>query len=376
MENTKHWVSFWGNAASVTENRPERYAKNITLRYPIDVPFSGEAVRLTFDNYCGAEEIAITKATILYKDKFYPIFYKGEREMKIEAGAQIITDEIALPLQADDTLWVSFYLGDFTNMTAGVVTSGPLSSGRYSIGDQTECKEWDAAISKGTETFYFLNNISMYTEKENRAIICFGDSITSQHWPDYLKLRCKKEGYRNTAVVRRAISGSRVLRQYDCIEYAQYGWSGENRYRHEFPTDGVDTMIILHGINDIIHPVGIEENQFRPMSDLPTAEKLFEGIKMYIELARELGYRVYVGTLLPMKGWRTDTPFRQEIRHQFNELLRNTDLIDGVIDFSEIMENPQNPLCLIPECDSGDHLHPNGVGYEKMAQAIPNEVLK
>lgn len=27
------WVSVWGNAVSIAENRPERYAKEITLRY-------------------------------------------------------------------------------------------------------------------------------------------------------------------------------------------------------------------------------------------------------------------------------------------------------------------------------------------------------
>ena len=51
------WVSVWGNAVSIAENRPERYAKDITLRYPIAAPFSGSGVRLTFDNYCGTEPV-------------------------------------------------------------------------------------------------------------------------------------------------------------------------------------------------------------------------------------------------------------------------------------------------------------------------------
>ena len=33
--NNIHWVSIWGNAVSIAENRPESYGKNITLRYPI-----------------------------------------------------------------------------------------------------------------------------------------------------------------------------------------------------------------------------------------------------------------------------------------------------------------------------------------------------
>ena len=57
MNFNEHWVSVWGNAVSVAENRPERYAKNITIRYPIHIPFAGNAIRLTFDNYCGTESV-------------------------------------------------------------------------------------------------------------------------------------------------------------------------------------------------------------------------------------------------------------------------------------------------------------------------------
>ena len=376
MENSKHWVSFWGNAASVTENRPERYAKDITLRYPIYVPFSGEAVRLTFDNFCGTESVTSSKVTVLYNDEFYPVQYNGKEKMKIQAGEKIVTDPLEISLEADATIWVSFYLGEFTLMRSGVVVTGPLSRGVYANGDQTECKELDVATSREIQTFYFLTNLSVLTDKENRAIVCFGDSITSQAWPDYLKLRCKNEGYKNTAIIRRAVSGSRILRQYDCIDYECYGWSGQKRYPHDVPTDGADTVIILHGVNDIIHPVGVEVNKFRPITDLPTAEELFEGLKEYIKIARELGYRVYVGTILPMKGWRTDAPFRQEIRNAYNEMVRNTDLIDGVIDFDMAMRQTEDTDCLVPEYDSGDHLHPSLTGYEKMAMEIPMELLK
>ena len=58
------WTSIWGNAVSIAENRPESYSKNITLRYPIYSHFSGEAIRLTFDNYCGTEDITISKTTV------------------------------------------------------------------------------------------------------------------------------------------------------------------------------------------------------------------------------------------------------------------------------------------------------------------------
>lgn len=372
----KKWVSVWGNAVSVAENRPERYAKDITIRYPIHIPFAGEAVRLTFDNYCGTEPITISRVTVMYGGKVYPVFFSGERAVSIAAGEKQVSDPLPIGLTEDEVIQVNFYLADFTLMRSVVYACGPLSEGVYANGDATETIHLDRNTSRTTHLFYFLSNVSILTASENRAIVCYGDSITAQDWPDHLALRCFTEGYRNTAIVRRATSGSRILRQYDCLTYESYGLKGSNRFHHEVPTDGADTVIIQQGINDIIHPVGEQLNVFRPMSDLPTVEELIDGLKEYIAQARGYGYRVYVGTLLPMGGWRTDAPFRQQMRHEYNTFIRTTDLIDGYIDFDMALRDPENPDRFLPEYDSGDHLHPSAAGYKRMAAEIPALLLK
>ena len=376
MNEQFRWVSVWGNAVSVAENRPERYAKDVTIRYPIHIPFDGEAVRLTFDNYCGTEPITLHKVTVLYGGSFYPVFFGGERSVTIDAGANAVSDPLQAAVKADEVIQVSFYLKDFTLMRSVVFACGPLSEGLYANGDETETVHIDIDTSRSTHLFYFLSNVSVYTENKNRAIVCYGDSITAQDWPDYLALRCFQEGYHSTGIIRRATSGSRILRQYHCLTYESYGLMGSNRFHHEVPTDGADTVIIQQGINDIIHPVGSNVNVFRPMSDLPTVEELIDGLKEYIRQARELGYKVYVGTLLPMGGWRTDAPFRQQMRHAYNDFIRNTDLIDGCIDFDKAVRDPERPDWFLPEYDSGDHLHPSDAGYRRMAMEIPADILK
>lgn len=374
--NNKHWASIWGNAVSIGENRPESYGKNITLRYPIYSAFDGDALRLTFDNYCGTDTICIEKTTVLVDGKFYPVTFQKNTQAIIPAGENIVSDPVECPIKAGFFFKVSFYLKTYTQMRSMVYTSGPLSGGMYAIGDQTEIEEIPIAISRRTSYNYFLSNVSLYTKEENRTIVCYGDSITAQDWPDYLSLRCKEEGYHNTAVIRRATSGSRILREYECITYESYGLSGEHRFSHEVPTDGADTVIIQQGINDIIHPVGEEINPFRPMSDLPTAEELIEGLKSYIAQAREYGYKVYVGTLLPIEGWRTYAPFRDNLRNAYNNWIRTTDLIDGVIDFDKALCDPDNPATFLPIYDSGDHLHPSKEGYQRMAMEVTKSILK
>ena len=377
MTNTsKHWASVWGNAVSIAENRPETYGKNITLRYPVYSRFAGDALRLTFDNYCGTDAITISKTTVLVDGTFYDVTFGGKADVTIPAGENAVSDSLECKVAAHSTLNVSFYLADFTQMRSMVFTKGPLSIGSYAIGDHTKTEQFDINISRNTHYFYFLSNVSVLTDKENRTVVCYGDSITAQDWPDYLSLRCKEEGYNNTAIIRRATSGSRILRQYSCITYESYGLMGDDRFSHEVPTDGADTVLIQQGINDIIHPVGTDVNPFRPMSDLPTVEELIEGMKKYIAQARSFGYKVYVGTLIPIGGWRTYAPFREEMRNQFNDWIRTTDLIDGYVDFDKALADPQNPSWFLPEYDSGDHLHPSGAGYKAMADAVISEILK
>ena len=363
------WVAMWGNAMSVTEHRPETYGKNLTLRYPVCCPFDGSAVRVSFDNYCGTESICIKRSSLFINGAFYHLFFDKQESCCIEAGQQITTDELNIEVKAGDEMLISIYFEDYVQLRSSVVATGPLSSGIFAVGDMTETENIPIDICAKTKIFYFLNNISILTADENRAVVCYGDSITAQDWPDYLKLMLK-EREENIAVIRRATSGSRILRQYDNITYESYGLKGTNRFMHEVPTDGADTVIIQQGINDIIHPVGTDINPFRPMSDLPTAEELINGLKWYIEKARELGYKVYVGTLLPIEGWRTYAEFRNDLRNEYNDWIRSTDMIDGVVDFDRALCDPNNPKAFLEQYDSGDHLHPSAAGYKRMAETV------
>lgn len=176
-------------------------------------------------------------------------------------------------------------------------------------------------------------------------------------------------------MIRRAASGTRILRQYDCITYDSYGLKGTNRFAHEIPTAGADTVIIQQGINDIIHPVGTDVNPFRPMSDLPTAAELIDGLKWYIEEARKLHDSVYLGTLLPIYGWRTYAPFREELRGAVNDWIRSNHESDGCIDFDQALRAADDPRSFAKGYDSGDHLHPSNPAYKKMAHTVPATLL-
>lgn len=382
------WVSCWGNATSISDRKEAVYAKDITFRYPVTMFFSGDKLRLRFSNLTGTEPVTLSKVFIAktteIKNQYSPVCvtFNGKKDVKIQPGEEITSDETPLEIKAFDKIEISIYCEDYTQLNAGTLITGPLSTGKYSYGDFSDSPTLPADKTRNTNWFYFLNTIDIYTEDKNRALICYGDSITAQSWPDYLSLRIAELANKNNespsvAVIRRAVSGTRILRQYDCITYQAYGLKGETRFPIEMNVSGAKDVIIQHGINDIIHPVGVEVNPFRPWSDMPTVQELINGVKeIYLNYAKKLGLNVWSGTLLPIFGWRTYTQERDEIRNQFNQWLRTSSDFNGCIDFDEAVKNPQKPEAFAEGFDSGDHLHPSEKAYQAMADCIPEELLR
>lgn len=377
MEQFSKWVACWGNATSITDRKESTFAKDITLRYPIKIFFSGSKFRFHFSNLTGTEDVKITKAFVLKDEKISPILFGNQISGTIKSGTEITSDELDMNVTAGDTIEVGMYFGDYTQMNAGTLITGPLSSGKFAYGDFADKKDLPMDLSRSTNWFYFLNTIDIFTEEKNHALICYGDSITAQSWPDYLALRAWEDGFHNVSIIRRAVSGTRILRQYDCITYQAYGLKGETRFPIEMNTAGADSVIVQHGINDIIHPVGTDVNPFRPWSDMPTVDDLKSAVKkLYIDHAKKLGLKIYSGTLLPIFGWRTYTEQRNQIRDEFNQWLRTSKDFDGCIDFDKATRNPQDPKSYAQGFDSGDHLHPSDLAYKTMASCVPEILLK
>lgn len=369
-----HWCSIWGNAMSITDHKVETYSKDLTLRYPITVPFSGDKIKITFDNFCGTEDVSVEEVYIslgrngneIATDTLKKLTFNGNHSFTMTAGKRVTSDEIDFTVKQNDVLMVSFYIKDFAQMRSSVIATGPLSKGFYSVGNQCMEEKLPMDLTRNTSCFYFLSDVYLFTKADNHAIICYGDSITAQDWPDYLMKMYLKNQDNKVAIVRKAASGTRVLRQYSNITYESYGLKAKVRFPHEIPVEGADTIIIQQGINDIIHPVGVEVNPFRPMSDLPTVQELEEGLKYYLDESKRHGLKIYMGTLLPIKGWRTYEEFREVMKNDINEWIRNNE--DAVlIDFDKAVRDDKQPEAFAQGYDSGDHLHPSAKAYERMA---------
>lgn len=379
--DSKKWVAVWGNAMSCDYFRPADYAKDITLRYVITTAMNGDRIRLRFSNPYGAEDVTLSYVTVgrVNEDDsvshFVNVTFNGEKTAKICKGKSVYSDDIDFKVNFGDKLAVSIYLEDYTDMHSSISNKGPLGKYMFAKGNLTEEAALDPVVSEIIDRCYFLDSVEVLTDKNNKAAVVFGDSISAQSWPEWLTLRLIDAGRSDISVIRRAVSGSRVLREYTNLSLLKFAHAGIARFEADVTSvQGADRVFVLHGINDIIHPE--DGNLFCPMTDLPTATELIEAYKKYIEIAHKHNLKIYFATITPFGGYGTYDDERNDIRLTVNEWISANNGADGYIDFAGAVCNPHSKNSMLDLYDSGDHLHPSFDGGHALADSVPEEYLK
>lgn len=87
-----------------------------------------------------------------------------------------------------------------------------------------------------------------------------------------------------------------------------------------------------------------------------------------IRKGKDAGMKVYLGTITPTQGNSYFSWWHEAMRQVVNTWIRSQAKdVDGIIDFDELMRDPQQPQRIRPEWQT-DGLHPNAAGYEAMGQ--------
>jgi len=374
------WTAVWGCSPSISRIAPARYARNITLRYAVRTLLDGSRIRLRLNNYGSQEEAVITRVTIApchengewKSETALTVTFGGEECCRMGGGGFILSDPVDLPVCRGDDLAVSLYLGEMIPLASGTEISGVLTRLWFSEGDASLCAQMPPVHTMSAETCFFLDTVEVLADARSRALVCFGDSITAQGWPDQLALRLAKEERMDLSVVRRGIGGSRVFHAYQNVAHRCYGPDGFDRFEREIAAAGADRVVVLHGINDLMHPNG---TPFRPWSDLPTEQEMIEGLRFYIRKAHEHGMKICLGTCVTFKGWHTWNEERERRRQAVNEWIRTQKEADCVADFDAATRSAEDPQMRDPACDSGDHVHPSTEGARRMAACVPESFL-
>ena len=199
------------------------------------------------------------------------------------------------------------------------------------------------------------------------AVVVLGNSIAdgrgsgtdrNDRWPDNLARRlAANEKTANVAMLNAGIGGNAILR-------GGLGPTALARLdRDVLDQPGAHWLIVSEGVNDIGGARG-------PDSSAAVARELIGAYREIITRAHARGLQVYGATILPFMGSQYGSPDHEAARQTVNRWIRESGAFDGVFDLDVVMRDPVNPSRLRPGADTGDHLHPNELGYRLLASAI------
>ncbi|MGD0251634.1 MAG: SGNH/GDSL hydrolase family protein [Verrucomicrobiota bacterium] len=364
------WVGTWGTSPQLAEPRnlpPPPGLTSNTLRQIVQVSVGGEKLRVRFSNVFGTDPVTLSSIHLALSaggsaiktgsDK--ALTFHGKPSVTIPAGESVLSDSFDFDLAPLSDLAVTIHFGG----TSAAVTGHPGSrtTSYLQAGDWVSAPDLPKAAK--TEHWYILDGIDVLAGNSSAAIVTLGDSITdgrgsgtdkNDRWPDDLASRLQADkGTANIAVLNEGIGGN-------CVLHGGLGPMALSRFdRDVLSQSGVRWLIVLEGVNDI----GGSSNQ-------AVATNLIAAFEEIINKAHARNIRIYGATILPFGESFYFSPNHEAARQTVNNWIRTSGRFDSVIDFDAVTRGPQKPSQLLAAADSGDHLHPNEVGYKMMADAI------
>jgi lysophospholipase L1-like esterase len=377
---TEHWTGTWGagpGGPPLPANT--QMFTDQTLRLIVHTSIGGNRVRIRLSNELGSTPLRIGAAHIAVRAAGADILpgtdreltFSGSAAITIPPGAPVLSDPVELAVAPLSDLAISVYLPGAVGATT---IHGTASQTNYVSQPGNFTAAASLPVQRTTLSWPFLTEVDV--DSGGAAIVTFGNSITdgtrstpdtNNRWPDWLARRLQTvrdpvQGINmRLGVVNRGISGNRLLSNPP--EGSLAGVNALARFdRDVLATAGVRYMTVMIGINDIGNSP--DDNP------IPAAD-LIAGYRQLIARAHEKGIAIYGATLTPFEGARYYSPAKEVVRQAVNAWIRSTDEFDGVIDFDAVTRDPAHPSRFLPAYDSGDHLHPNDLGYQAMGNAVP-----
>lgn len=377
---TDFWVGTWATSPQLVEPNnmpPSPGLTNNTLRQVVRVSIGGQVLRLRFTNDFSKSPVTM-KSVFIAASKDGSVIdattqkklaFDSKGEVIIPAGGEVVSDPVKFNLKSGTKLAITICYGN----TSADVTGHPGSRTTSYIlaGDKTASVDFAGAAK--TDHWYTINNVEVNASAKTATIAILGNSITDgrgsgtnkqDRWTDILSEKLLSNPQtRHIGVLNFGIGGN-------CVLWGGLGPTALNRFDRDILTQhGVKWLIIFEGINDIGGVRSAEDAD-------KVADKLIEAYTQMINKAHAKGLKVYGATITPFAKSFYDKDFRQTVRTKVNEWIRTSGKYDAVIDFDKVMQDPQNPSALFPDLQSGDFLHPNESGYQKMGQSVDLNLFK
>jgi lysophospholipase L1-like esterase len=372
-----NWIGTWGTASyAQVATSVGQSTGNFTYRNIVRASVGGTAVRVQLTNEFGTSSLIVGPVQLaisagngaIESGTNVGLTFGGSPTVTIPPGAVAFSDPLAFTVPAMANLAVSAYFPAQTILKSVCHPNAQTTS--YTSAGNTVAQ---AAGGTAVQTWCYLRGIDIENANAGTSIVAIGDSITdgyqspvdgNKRYTDFLAAALQANpSTANIGVLNKGILANELLGEDG---FTGYGSAGLARLTVDvFGQTGVSYVIVLEGINDLGYA--------SPVDSMATADALIASYQQLIAQAHSHGIKVYGGTITPVGGtgyysWTNDAG-----RQAVNAWIRTSGAFDAVIDFDAVLTNgavaPAIPA-LQKQYDSGDHLHPNALGYQAMANAI------
>jgi lysophospholipase L1-like esterase len=393
------WIATWAASPQSAAPNPKQPLLNIedqTVRERVRVSIGGAQMCIRLSNEYGSAPLLIGSATVAVPNdstsvrpgSIKTVTFEGHNSVIIPAGAPVLSDPVAFPVASGTEISISLYFP----ARIATPTLHHLALKRAVVsqhGDQTRAEKIEAGTV--SQSSILVSAVLVPVQPSQRLIVAFGDSVTDgdgstldadHNWPSDLIRRLGKtpEGSK-VAVVNEGIAGNRLLNDCFLASAGCFGVSALARFdRDALAVPGVTHIVLLEGINDIGFPgAKLGGGYLANPEDVPAPEDLINAYRQLISRAHAHGVKLMGATITPFEG--VDVPgyyseSKEALRQAINKWIRSSGSFDGVIDFDAVLRDPDRPSRLLPRFASEDHLHPNDVGYQALADAIDLALFK
>jgi lysophospholipase L1-like esterase len=364
----ERWVGTWSGSPQTGFLASD--FNNQSLRMIVHTSVGGSRIRVRLSNTFGTVPLAVEAVRVAVRSAGAaivagtdrPVSFSGSLAVTIPPGALVVSDAATLVVPALSDIAVSIFLS--TN--GGPATSHNVRGLSYrAAGDATASVD-GAPYTSRQLSWFFLTGVEVMAAGQAEAIVAFGDSITdgdrstpdtNSRWPDELARRLVSQ-HSTIAVLNEGIAGNRLLKD-------GFGPNALSRFdRDVLSQTGVRFVIVLEGINDV--------GTSSIAGDVSAAD-IIAALRQLAVRAHASRLKIICATLTPFEGTTIPGYFTLDgemKREAINEFIRTTRMFDGVIDFDKAVRDPSHQMQMLPQYDSGDHLHPNDAGYKAMGDAV------
>ena len=400
-QNTQSWIGTWSTASQPARPGALQTFTNQSLRLIVHTSLPGGRVRIKVSNTYGDEPLFVGSAHIARRTTGAEIDPTTDRALRfhgqpstiVPPRSMVASDPVDLDVPPLADLAISLFFPKATRAT----TIHSLALQTNYISNETGDFTGDAKfpVARSISSWPFLTGVEVAASPRAAAIVAFGSSTTdgdgstkdaNKRWPDVLAERLQagpNQGSRprRFGVLNEGIIGNRLL--FDSPSGAgnpfgpSLGQAGVTRFdRDVLSQPGVKYVFMALGVNDILFPAF----PFSPTTESVAAQNIIAGYRQLIARAHKKGIRMFGTTIPPFEGATFDaagikvsfyTLERDSARQAVNDWIRHSAEFDAVVDFDEVLRDPERPARLAPGYAAADHLHVNDAGNVAEGNAVP-----